>query len=247
MRIAVISDIHGNHLALEAVLEDIRAHGIKQILNLGDHFGGPLEAGKTADILMKQTGMISILGNHDRFLLELPFEALGNWDQPAYQQLSERHLAWTAALPATAMFDDRVFMCHGTPHSDSVQWLDRQSPRVGTHMSSLSEIEQEARGIAAPLMLCGHTHVPRIVRLSDGRQVLNPGSVGCPGFKDTRAEPYSMHTGHVNAAYAIVEEGSHGWSFTFRQIPYDNLAMAEIARSKGDVDWANALTGGWIV
>lgn len=247
MRFAVISDIHGNHLALEAVLQDIRADGIEHILNLGDHFGGPLEAGKTADILMQQTGMISILGNHDRFLLELPFEALGNWDQPAFQQLTEAHLAWTAALPATALFEDRVFMCHGTPGSDSVQWLDTQTPSVGTHMSSLEDIEQEASGIEASLMLCGHTHVPRVVRLSDGRQVLNPGSVGCPGFKDTRAEPYSMHTGHVNAAYAIVEETSDGWRFSFRQIPYDNLAMADIARSKGDVDWANALTGGWIL
>ena len=52
MKIAVIADIHGNDLALEAVLADIAAQGIDDVVNLGDHFSGPLNAARTADILI---------------------------------------------------------------------------------------------------------------------------------------------------------------------------------------------------
>ena len=69
MRFAAIADIHGNHLALEAVLADIRAQGIDEIVNLGDFFSGPLEAGKTADLLMPLS-LTSVRGNHDRYLIE---------------------------------------------------------------------------------------------------------------------------------------------------------------------------------
>jgi len=246
MRFAVISDIHGNHLALEAVLNDIADNGIDHILNLGDHFGGPLEAGKTADILIEQKHMLSILGNHDRAMLERPANELGDWDGPAFQQLSGEHLDWLASLPATALFENDVFLCHGNPSGDSVQWLDTAHAPVGMRMRQLADIEREALGIEASLMLCGHTHVARVVLLSDGRHILNPGSVGCPGFKDTRAETYIMHTGNPSADYAIVEKRRQGWDFTLRHVPYDNLAMADIARSKGMLDWASALTGGWI-
>jgi predicted phosphodiesterase len=69
MRFAAIADIHGNHLALEEVLADIRAQGIEEIVNLGDFFSGPLEAGRTADLLMS-LGLTSVRGNHDRYLIE---------------------------------------------------------------------------------------------------------------------------------------------------------------------------------
>lgn len=68
MRIAVISDIHGNDLALEAVLADIDAQGIDEIVNLGDHLSGPLNAARTAEILIDR-GTAAIQGNHDRYLV----------------------------------------------------------------------------------------------------------------------------------------------------------------------------------
>lgn len=246
MRFAVISDIHGNYLALEAVLDDISRQGIDQILNLGDHFGGPLEAGKTADILIEQKTMLSIKGNHDRFLQELPPAELGAWDGPAFAQLSKAHLQWVNALPGTAVFEDEVFLCHGIPTTDNSHWLDTPNEQVGMNLRPLADIERDALGFDFPVMLCGHSHVSRLVRLSDGRHVLNPGSVGCPGFKDTRADPYVMHTGNPCAAYAIIEKRNHGWDFTFRHVPYDHMTMAKLALSKGMPDWASALNGGWI-
>lgn len=246
MRFAVIADIHGNNLALEAVLDDISRIGIDQILNLGDHFGGPLDAGCTADILINQSNMLSIAGNHDRLLLELPETELGNWDGPAFEQLNQKHLNWIAALPPTAVFEKNVFMCHGVPSCDSTHWLVAPNPSLGMSLRPLADIEKKAEGLEFPIMLCGHSHVSRVVRLSDGRHVLNPGSVGCPGFKDTRSTPYVMHTGNTAAAYAIIEQREGLWNFSFRHVPYDHMTMAELARSKGMLDWASALSGGWI-
>tara|TARA_R110001599_G_scaffold315232_2_gene523888 strand:- start:1019 stop:1762 length:744 start_codon:yes stop_codon:yes gene_type:complete len=247
MRFAAISDIHGNYLALEAVLADIAGQGIEQIVNLGDHFGGPLDAGKTADLLVSQRHMVSIMGNHDRFLLELPPEDLGTWDAPAFRQLNETHLAWVAALPQNAAFAGEIFLCHGIPTSDSEHWLDMPNLEVGMSLRPLADIEREAGSLEFPIMLCGHSHISRVVRLSDGRRVINPGSVGCPGFKDTRGAPYVMQTGNPFAAYAIIEKQSDDWNVMFRHVPYDHQAMADIARSKGFADWASALSTGWVL
>lgn len=69
MRVAAIADVHGNHLALEAVIGDIRAQGIDAIVNLGDMASGPLDARRTMDRLMGLEA-VHVLGNHDRWLIE---------------------------------------------------------------------------------------------------------------------------------------------------------------------------------
>ena len=66
MRFAAIADVHGNYLALEAVIADIRAHGIDEIVNLGDMASGALDARRTLDTLMALDA-VNVLGNHDRY------------------------------------------------------------------------------------------------------------------------------------------------------------------------------------
>src|SRR5438132_9285918 len=100
MRFAAIADVHGNYLALEAVLADIRAHGIADIVNLGDMLSGPLDARRTIEILMKLDA-VHVLGNHDRYLLDRPPEKMGSWDRPAHAQLDIVHLDWLRALRPT--------------------------------------------------------------------------------------------------------------------------------------------------
>src|SRR3954466_4063927 len=68
--LALISDIHGNRWALDAVLEDIDRRGIQNIINLGDHFYGPLAPGATAERLLKLPVLATIRGNQDRQLIE---------------------------------------------------------------------------------------------------------------------------------------------------------------------------------
>lgn len=245
MKFAAIADIHGNCLALEAVLRDIEARGIRDIVNLGDHLSGPLEARRTADLLMMRP-VTSIRGNHDRQLVELSLEAMGPSDRHAYHQLEKQHLEWLAGLPASAMFRDEVFLCHGTPASDTTYWLETVTSAGRICTTPIEEIEYHAAGIDASLILCGHTHIPRVIRLRDGRLIVNPGSVGCPGYDDTVPVPHKMETGTPDACYAVLERSQHGWNTTFRYVPYDHLSMAELARRNGRAEWASALASGWI-
>ena len=128
MRFAAIADIHGNYLALEAVIADIRALGIDEIVDLGDMASGPLDARKTMDILMSLDA-VHVLGNHDRYLIDRPPEKMGSWDRPSHAQLDAEHLDWLRAVPATRVFRDQVFLCHATPARDEVYWLENVSAR----------------------------------------------------------------------------------------------------------------------
>jgi diadenosine tetraphosphatase ApaH/serine/threonine PP2A family protein phosphatase len=245
MRFAAIADIHGNCLALEAVLHDIAALGIRDVVNLGDHLSGPLEAAKTADLLM-QRQFTTIRGNHDRWLIEHERERMGSWDRDAYDQLGPHHIAWLKSLPATARFRDEVFLCHATADDDNTYWLETVTADGRVCASPIEDIEARASGIDASLILCGHTHLPRVVRLRDGRMIVNPGSVGCPGFTYDVPVPHRVEAATPDARYAILERTARGWATTFRLVPYDHTAMADLARSKGRHEWANALASGWV-
>jgi diadenosine tetraphosphatase ApaH/serine/threonine PP2A family protein phosphatase len=245
MRFAAIADVHGNHLALEAVVADIRAHGIVGIVNLGDMASGPLDARRTMDALMALDA-VHVLGNHDRYLIDRPPEEMGSWDRPVHAQLDAGHLDWLRAVPPKLVFRDRVFLCHATPASDEVYWLETVLPDGTVRMSSCEAIEEAAKGIAQRLILCGHTHIARAVRLGDGRMIVNPGSVGCPGYRDVHPFPHVMESGTPDARYAILELADGTWQATFRQVPYDHQAMAALARRNGQPELASALATGRI-
>lgn len=103
-----------------------------------------------------------------------------------------------------------------------------------------------ASGVDASLILCGRSHIPRIVRLSDGRLIVNPGSVGLPGYRLSKPISYQVETGTPDACYAIAERQLGCWSMTFRYVPYDPAPMAALARRRGMHDWANAIATGWV-
>ncbi len=245
MRLAAIADIHGNYLALEAVIADIRAQGIEDIVNLGDMASGPLDARRTMDALMALQAT-HVLGNHDRYLIDRPPEKIGSWDRPAHAQLDAVHLDWLRAVPPTAIFRDRVFLCHATPARDEVYWLDTVRPDGAVVMSPYQRVEQFAAGIAQSLILCAHTHLARAVRLADGRLIVNPGSVGSPGYRDDHPYPHVVEAGSPDARYAILELAGNSWQVTFRHVPYDHQTMAALARRNGHPELAIAIATGWI-
>jgi diadenosine tetraphosphatase ApaH/serine/threonine PP2A family protein phosphatase len=246
MRFAALADIHGNHSALKAVLNDIARLGIRDVVNLGDSLSGPLEAGQTADLLLllDPEGAGTVRGNHDRYLLDTPPERMGSWESDAHPQLAPRHLQWLSRLPTTQIYRDAVFLCHATPASDEVYWLERVSPEGHVHLRSLEEIEALASGVEQMLILCGHSHVPRLVQLSDGRLIVNPGSVGCPAYEDDHPVFHKVETGHAMASYAVLEQIDGRWLVQFRNVPYDHMAMSRLAASRGRQDWASALASG---
>lgn len=245
MRFAAIADVHGNYLALEAVIADIRANGIDEIVNLGDMASGPLDARRTMDALMALDA-IHVLGNHDRYLIDRLPDKMGSWDRPAHAQLDASHLDWLRKVPTTAVFRDRVFLCHATPDHDEIYWLETVLPDGTVRLSQRAEIEEKARGVTQSLMLCGHSHLARAVRLSDGRLIVNPGSVGSPGYRDTHPFPHLVEAGTPDARYAILEFADGAWRVTFRHVPYDHNAMAALARQNGQGELATALATGWI-
>jgi len=233
VKIAVISDIHGNRLALEAVLDDIARQHVDSTLNLGDLVAGPMEPARTADILL-DLDIPTIRGNHERYLIDTPPEKLGPVDRFARAHLSERHLAWIRQLPATLSLMDDIFLCHGTPASDEVPWLDNWWD--GRHEAFPPEqtVAAAAEGLAFPVLLCGHTHLPRSVRLADGRLIVNPGSVGL-----------QMNHGSPDARYAVLERADGLWSVSLRSVPYDHEAAGAQALANGFPKWQPVLTGGW--
>ena len=127
------------------------------------------------------------------------------------------------------------------------------SPPTSTMRATFAEaktdfeaIEKEAEGISQSLILCAHTHIARAVRLGDRRLVVNPGSVGVPGYSYNVPFPHLIEAGTPDARYAILEFADASWRVTFRHVPYDHDAMAALARRNGDAEFASALSTGWI-
>lgn len=243
MKFAAIADVHGNRPALEAVLADIARLRIDEIVNLGDHVSGPLEAAATADLLIAR-GFPSVQGDQDRILVEL-WQAGGS-ARSDFRQLERRHFDWLTSMPATLTYKERVFLCHASPSNDAAFWLDTVTADGGVRASPVEAIAVEAAGIDAEIILCGHTHIARVVRLRDGRLVVNPGSVGLPGYDGRSPVPYVVEVGTPHACYAILEHTGAGWSATIRYVPYDARAMAALARRRGMPIWASAIATGWV-
>lgn len=245
MRLAAIADVHGNALALEAVLADIAACNVDAIVNLGDMVSGPLEPRRALDLLMALDA-VHVRGNHDRYLIDRAPEAMGSWDRPAHAQLDASQLDWLRGLPMTRVVGDDIFLCHATPADDETYWLDSVHADGAVALSPRDRIEQLAAGIRQSLILCGHTHLARAVRLRDGRLVVNPGSVGIPGFRDKHPFPHVVEAGTPHARYAILDRGGGDWQVTFRHVAYDHGSMSALARRNGQPMLADALATGWI-
>ncbi|MGC2082691.1 MAG: metallophosphoesterase family protein [Bradyrhizobium sp.] len=243
MKFAAIADIHGNCPALEAVLADIADLGITEVANLGDHVSGPLEAARTADLLIARE-FPSIRGDQDRILVEL-WQA-GHSARGDFRQLERRNFEWMAAMPPTLAYRDDVFLCHGSPRDDAAFWLEHVADDGSVRASPIDFIEAGADTIDARLILCAHTHVPRVVHLRDGRMIVNPGSVGLPGYDGQAHVPYVVEVGTPHACYAILEHTRQGWCATIRYVPYDTTAMAALARRSGMTTWATAIATGWV-
>lgn len=245
MKIAAIADIHGNIDALEAVLADIERQKPDFIVNLGDSLSGPLAAGETAARLLP-LGLTTVRGNHDRALVDRPFEEMGDWEQPIFRELMAETLQWIRDMPSGAVVAQEVYMCHATPQDDNVMWLEELLDNGRFTMRGQKEIEALAAGITYPLILCGHSHVARSVMLADGRLIVNPGSVGCPGFAYHIPVDHKLETATPFACYALIEKTAAGWTPTFRQVRYDTSRMVKMARDRGYEDWARVLATGWL-
>jgi predicted phosphodiesterase len=240
LRIAAIADVHGNLGALQAVLAHIQ--GISSpdfIVNLGDHVSGPLQPRETAELLMT-IPQIAIRGNHDRQLLEGSSET-ESVDRYAREQLDPYHLSWLSGLGATAWIENEVFLCHGTPSSDIEYFLENPNSS-GSTPASEEQVAHRAGDCPASLILCGHSHTPRALRLPDGRLIVNPGSVGIPAYVRTPEHSQELDAGNPHTRYALLEH-TRDWQVELIEVDYDWQAASRLAASRGRLDWAKVLAG----
>ena len=231
MRIAIISDIHGNWEAFEAVLRDVEAQGIGRILCLGDVVGYGADPELVVDEIRRRE-IPSILGNHELALLDPSFLS---WFNPPTQQsllitrrlISETTMEYLASLQTTTVWE-RALLVHGAPPDSVTTYLFEL--RKGELRKLFTEMEQE-------LCFVGHTHQLEVIGW-DGKDVtfyplgqgehtlragwkyiVNVGSVGQPRDGDNRAK------------YVIWEPD--GGTLEVRFVPYDIARAASKIIERG--------------
>lgn len=202
-RIAVISDIHGNLEALEAVLGAVAEDKVDHLVHLGDLVGYNANPRECIQLLQEHRA-ISVLGNHDMALIEPKFAQ--NFNVMAFQalhysisQLTRAEKRYLQGLPRSEVLWDRYLICHGTPES-----LESYITNLFQAKRTFNLLRKHYGGLRACFF--GHTHVqtawindPRgkVLALqdtngafhleSDHLYLINPGSVGQPRQRDNRA------------------------------------------------------------
>lgn len=240
-KIAVVSDIHGNIEALEAVADDIKRRGIINVVNLGDNASGPLWPKETISFLMKQD-WINISGNQDRTLSHGDPAAFGASDRYAYSVLTKDEINWLKGLPASFKMVNGIFLFHGSPDDDTV-YLMETIAHGKIYLATPEEIEKRLNGVKYPLMLCGHTHFPRMVEINDNILIVNAGSVGLQAYYDDLPEYHVVENGSPHARYAIVEKVENRWQAEFVMVTYDYAKAIIQAKKNVRGDWVAGLKG----
>ena len=182
MRVAAIYDIHGNLPALEAVLREVEAAKVDQVVVGGDVFPGPMPRESLRRLLALDVPVHCIRGNGDREVLarlrgeeteSVPeqYREVFRW---VASQLSEEDEARIAEWPATLRMDipglGGVLFCHATPRNDT---------EIFTRLTPEERLLPIFGGVDAQLVVCGHTHM-QFDRMVGGVRVVNAGSTGMP-------------------------------------------------------------------
>jgi len=234
MRLAVLTDLHANLEALEAVMEHARKHGAEQLAFLGDLVGYGADPGPVVERVQAAvaTGALALKGNHDEAAIHgapptmRPDAAQAvTWTR---EHLSPEQLAFLVALPLSIERGERLFV-HASA-ADPGQWL---------YVLSATDAGRSLRSVGSREIYCGHTHTPALYHLgADGtvgafqpvpgtpiklsafrRWLVIPGSVGQP------------RDGNPAACYAMLDDAAD--VLVFHRVPYDAERAARKIRAAG--------------
>lgn len=237
--LAILSDIHGNRWALEAVLEELEREGLDDaVVDLGDVLFGPLDPAGTMKLL-RDRAWPTVRGNQDRLVIEPGAEEYSPTHAFVREQIGEEGVAWLTERTAPPFERDGILACHGTPDEDDACLTEIVEP-AGARLRTPVELDLALAGLESPmeLVLCGHSHVPRYVVSDRGVRVGNPGSVGLPAYRATEPHPHVMEAGSPDARYALAHRVGDGWRLEHRSVAYDSEAAARAAEENGRPDWA---------
>jgi putative phosphoesterase len=227
MRVALISDLHGNEIALEAVLKQARQEAVDRIVCLGDVATlGPQPSAVIARL--KDLGCACILGNHDEFLLDP--ELIGRYTEAPIivesvswcrARLTSEELAFVRGFSRTAEIPlehgANLLVFHGTPRSN-MQDLLAHTPA--------DAVDQMLTGARATVLAGGHTHI-QMLRQHRGTLLVNPGSVGMPFKEFVAGRPPTVM---AHAEYAIVASSPTGIGVTLRRVDLERAALRAAAQ-----------------
>lgn len=225
MKIACISDIHGNKLALDSVLKDIELCGADKIFVLGDLAMGGYDPNYTIEKLFSLNNVEIIQGNTDKLIFE--------YNEALYEKLYNAYAIMASALK----LDDKEItkenkillknlpikkeieinkikfeLCHGTPRAQD----ENLYPNL-----KIEEVEEMIKSSNADVILCGHTHIPCGYTLSSGKFVINTGSIGRSMTEDKMP------------VYLLITINSNGeLNFEHRRVLYDNKKVAQIIKQR---------------
>jgi predicted phosphodiesterase len=209
MRVAIISDLHGNTFALEAILEDIAKQGVDQIIVAGDSVNGHPNSKQCWDLVMA-LGCPVLQGNHEQYMYRLGTEAAEpEWTQERFQtiryfhsQFSSSDLEKMRVLPFTYSLPD-LLVCHATP-GDAFKSLFSHSSKL--------ELEQAFAGTSETCIVRGHNHNWFTTQWKE-RTLHSIDAAGLPLSKN----------GKPIAPYAILSL-QKTWSLEKRLVTYDHQA-----------------------
>jgi len=220
MKIAVISDLHSNIVALEAVLKDIEGKQVDQIYCAGDLVGYSPFPNEVID-LIRHKQIPTVMGNYDDGIGFMRFICGCDYKDEKAQALGEQSIVWTKAhtieenkdllrnLPAEVRFTidgKKILLVHGSPNRLN-EYITEDTPRPRDYALNLIELNN------VDILICGHTHIPFKMVLKD-KFLINTGSVGKPKH------------GEPSAVYTIIEIGAD-IEVEFHKVPYDFEAVAK--------------------
>ncbi len=225
MKIAIISDIHANTLALEAVLNQINSFGADKIFCLGDILMAGYDPNGTAKTILELDNLEIIQGNTDKMvacfsqeLLEKAknkFPCMGYALEDDLKIIDEKYKDFVRNLPENRYIEInglKIQLVHGSPR--------QQDENIYPNLA-LNDVEKMVENSNADLILCGHTHIPCGYSLNSGKTVVNVGSVGRSMTEDKM--PY----------WALLEINNDGtFQIEHKSVNYDNVKVSEIIKNR---------------
>lgn len=223
MRVAILSDIHGNFQALSAVIKDIGA--CDKVLCLGDlAMAGP-EPERVIDFIQAQDNWITIQGNTDKLIgdfsqklvddMKSVFPVMANALLDDVKIIDEKRKEYLKNLPSQnelEMEGVKILMVHGSPRRNNEDILPD---------FLIEKVEEIIDGVDADLIFCGHTHVPCGYQTNNRKTVVNVGSVGRP------------MTSNPQACYVIANFENGAFAIEHRFVDYDRKQASELMKSRG--------------
>lgn len=230
MKIAIISDIHGNKIALDNVLSSIEQNGVDKIFVLGDLAMGGYDPNYTIEKLfqLKETmgdNFEIIQGNTDKLIVNFTKEFYDNFydknplmfsalalDDVEIKSENKKLLANLDEQKLVTVNGVKILLTHGSPRKQDEN-LFPDTP--------IETVEEATNNTNADVVLCGHTHIPCGFSLNTNKTVVNVGSVG-RSMTDDKMPIYLLMTINQNGEY----------SFEHKKVYYDNKKVAEIIKKR---------------